>query len=145
MKTTTQVSDAKIWMQLVTIILSVILKVIFKKKFSKATIAKQYKISKPTLDNWIKNFYPEYYKQWRKIRKLSGAQHFKLMEILGYDEEMVLNKEQMCDIFATSNKHLRKIINEKGDTIGIPIEVWNSCSIYPPCKTQKIQELLDRS
>lgn len=108
-------------------------------KKTKDGLAKFYNITRPTLSKWIKYFQcEESIDEWNKKRFISTSDETRLKQEFGYDGEMVLSKKQLADKATSNYKTVAENVKINLDKIGISLEAWESCNVFPPEVCKKI-------
>jgi uncharacterized protein YxeA len=124
---------------MICVLIVTICALFFTRKENKEELAKHYRISKPTLQKWVKYFHCEIpLEQWKKQRKLTVYQSSLIKHKLGDDPKMVLNKAQIADLSSASTKTVSSYVIENLEKIGLTKEAWNKCSVFPPAISQRI-------
>ncbi len=110
---------------------------------SKEAIAKDYGITRPTLSKWIKFFQNEIpHKKWNEMRWLRYWDTVRLKQALGEEIEFVLSKKEIAKRCESNYKTVSDNVKLNLKKLGITLEAWESCSIFPPSITKKILEML---
>ncbi len=113
------------------------------KKLKKEDLAKQYKVSRPTLKNWVQHFPgvipPE---KWKSKKTLTANEYSELTELWGSDSKYVLNKKQIVAILESNYKTVSENVKMNLEKIGITWEAWSSCSVFPPVISKRIVDTL---
>ncbi len=118
--------------------------ILFKsQKKPKDELAKHYKVSKPTLIKWVRYFKcPLSLDQWKRKRKLTGFEMDRIKESWGLEPNQALSKKQIADIAESNYKTVAENVKMNLEKIGIRLEAWESCNIFPPVISQRILEIL---
>ncbi len=115
----------------------------FSKKKSKLAIAMEYNISKPTLSKWVRLFQSEIdIKDWRKKRDLSASEVAVLKSCFGADQSYVLSKKQIAEMTGSNYKTVSAVVKLNLNKIGLTLDAWESCNVFPPNISRKIIEVL---
>ncbi len=113
-------------------------------KRNKDDLAKYYSVSRQTLQKWIQHFPVPHFdlKRWKKTRKLTEDEILSIKHVWGDDPKGVLNKKQIIDKAESTYKVLTQEVKRKLEKIGISLETWKTCSVFPPTISQNILDSL---
>lgn len=116
---------------------------LFGKKKSKQELAKEYGISRPTFGKWVTHFHIGCEKdEWKKRKILSPLEIASIKSSLGDDMSFVLSKKQIAELAESNYKTVKENVILNLDKIGISLEAWQSCSVFPPSVSKRILEVL---
>lgn len=137
-----KVPDFLKWI-IVALVVFVVAYLIGRKKITKAEIAKYYNISRPTLQKWIAYFQNDVEPEaWKKMRFLNFIQAQKLKSVFGNDMSLILSKADICRIAESDYKVVADNVKRNVSKLGISIEAWESCNVFPPVISARILDML---
>ncbi len=136
--------DVLKWLVIIVVLYFLAKRTPVKKFITKKQLADEYNVSKPTITNWIRHFQSEIsVEEWNQLRTLTDEQALAFALTFGDDPEFVMNKEQLWRRLESNYKTLEENVIKNLGKIGITLEAWTSCSIFPPIISYKIIEALD--
>lgn len=127
----------------ILLIIVLFIAALFNGKESKQALAKFYNITRPTLLKWMKYFQHEIpLDEWQSKRSLRRLEVVGIKASLGYDTALILTKKQIAELSDSDYKTVSENVKRNLDKLGITLEAWESCNIFPPNISRKILELL---
>lgn len=116
---------------------------LWSRKYKKDDLAKYYKVSRPTLQKWSL-FFPHLIpaEKWKSKRIFTSEEYMKIKNTWGSDSGMVLSKKQIVQMAESSYKTVAQNVKINLDKIGITLDAWESCSVFPPVISKRILEVL---
>ncbi|OSZ79035.1 hypothetical protein CAP35_12530 [Chitinophagaceae bacterium IBVUCB1] len=116
---------------------------LFSGKESKQSLAKFYNITRPTLLKWMKYFQQDIpIDDWQQKRNLTRFEVIGIKASFGSDTSLILSKKQIAELSDSDYKTVAENVKRNIDKLGITIEAWESCNIFPPSVSKKILEML---
>ncbi|OSZ82069.1 hypothetical protein CAP35_02010 [Chitinophagaceae bacterium IBVUCB1] len=127
----------------ILLIIFLFIAALFSRKESKQSLAKFYNITRPTLLKWIRYFQSEIpIDDWQHKRNLTRLEVIGIKASFGSDTSLILTKKQIAELSASDYKTVAENVKRNIDKLGITIDAWESCNIFPPSVSKKILEML---
>ncbi|SER15977.1 MerR family transcriptional regulator [Neolewinella agarilytica] len=108
--------------------------------FTKAEIAQEYGVTRPTLRKWIRYFSSRTdYETWKRRRKFSGKEVLSLICELGWPNSTnCLTKGQIKEQCETEYQTITDMVQLNAAKLGIDINAYRNVDIFPPSLSQRI-------
>lgn len=127
----------------ILLIIFLFIAALFSRKESKQSLAKFYNITRPTLLKWMRYFQSEIpIDDWQHKRNLTRLEVIGIKASFGSDTSLILTKKQIAELSDSDYKTVAENVKRNIDKLGITIDAWESCNIFPPSVSKKILEML---